>query len=962
MSELLEFKVQTFSADGLTIKVKNTSGASLDQSLAIEIYPPMYLVSAAVNAAAIESAKNQSPPGAMRLDGVVTGPEGWSIWARRESSDLTVVIVLINDQDQKTGAEFNPPIKFPAGAESIIRIPLNPESKRDNIDLLYSYTHGNPEARIDGKLELKSIPVDDPPHVTLGTDETNPTMIKAGELVKIIWHVKDGVSATLRGPLPGDNTELSLSSAPDADFKIADGSLSVRVVGLMNYLLQAEVKRPNNQPNMQVVKMLTLDTSNKKHIYLGPRQGKVLPYGVIEMDWAAWGVPQVVITAGDSTRVIKLTQQTFGGSYEGSGVMRFSASKAGTETVLIEAKPETRSKSVLVVSWQHMTKPDIAGPPLGLAVIAPKIALLTRDGLYVADVGKIDPSPALKKLMFVKKTPATATEWAALTALHSRFVCLRRPASSFDFEVAPYTLDGSPDVIPPISLHPDLRPVATHTRSVFDFVGFGGRAYVVAEAPNGRRAYSVGFDSNTRKAEYRTEPLLENLVGYRLVTFDNALYALHRESGRMFRFGLTNAGKLGPPMEAASAVRKEGEQDKSMIRDGLIVPVGRVLVVLNPTSVPSLESIAKYDLHNVLDYETRASTDPNNIPQDLIYNPQKNYWGRCGHDLDVKPRAVAAFRDGDSPRVWVVQPDGETHTLAVGSESLFSRDYVLDFPTEPLSPYLNKKRKFTIKYQGALGPIEAKYGKLGLAEISTTGPREISPLPTRGQVQFDVDIGYNEANPAPVTLRLQTARRPQSRPDVDYLLEVTFSGPDLSTATSCVRRVSGVDAPRGALLFADDEVIGSRTQHSTDGIIEVSRPARFDEHLRFVIVNASSKFRLKPNPILVGGPTYILEEAFLPINHDVPDFVLKFDGKVETQGFINVNLNFALPHGIEASSSEQRQTKLIRLTTDQAQKMQVMLVKMLMPGDAPLKLEGARQMIEPMPDRPVFVCQLDYKL
>ncbi len=961
MPALLEFTVQSFSAHELTIKVKNTGGTSLDDSFAIEIYPPMYLMSTAVKDAAVKSAKNQSPPGAMRLDGVVTCPDGWSVWARRESSDSTLVIVLINDQDQKTGAEFNPPIKFPAGAESIIRIPLNPESKRDNIDLLYSYTHGDPQNRIDGKLELKSTPIVDPPDVRLYADESNPTMIQAGELVRIRWRVKNGVSATLRGPLPGDNSELSLSSAPDADFKIAEGFLTVRVVGLMNYLLEAEVTRPNNEPNLRVVKMLTLDTSNKKHIYLGPRHGKVLPYGVIEMDWAAWGVPQVVITAGDTTRVIKLTQQTFGGSYEGYGVMRFSASKAGTETVLIEAKPETRTKSVLVVSWQHMTKPDIAGHLLGLAVLAPKIALLTMEGLFIADVGKIDPSFALKKLMFVKKTDATPLEWAAVTALDNRFVCLRRPASTFDFEVAPYTIDGSPDVIPPVTLHPDLRPVATHTRSVFDFVGFGGRAYVVAEAPSGRRAYSVGFDSNTGKAEFRTEPLLENLTGYRLVTFDDALYALNRESGRMFRFELTNAGKLGPPMEAAAAVTKQGEQDKSMIRDGLIVPMGRVLVVLNPTAVPSLDSLDKHDLHNVLGYESTTSTDANNIPQDLVYNPQKNYWARCGHDLDVKPRAVAAFRDGDSPRVWVIQPDGETYTLAVGSESLFSRDYVLNFPTEPLSPYFNKKRKFTIKYQGALGPIEEKYRKLGVAEISTTGPREISPLPTRAQPQFDVDISYNEANPAPVTLRRQLARRPQSRPDVDYLLEVTFSGPDLSTASSCWRRVSGLD-PRNALLFANEEVMGSSTQHSTAGIIEVPRPARFDEHLRFVIVNASEKFRLKPNPVLAGGPTYILAEAFFPINHDVPDFVLKFDGKVETLGSINVNFNFALPHGIETSSSKQRQTKLIRLSTDQAQNIQIMLVQTLMPGDAPLKLHGAAQPIEPMPDRPVFVCQLDYKL
>jgi hypothetical protein len=60
MPALLEFEVQTFSVDELTIKIKNTSGASLDQTLAIEIYPPMYLVSAAVNEAAINAPKNQS--------------------------------------------------------------------------------------------------------------------------------------------------------------------------------------------------------------------------------------------------------------------------------------------------------------------------------------------------------------------------------------------------------------------------------------------------------------------------------------------------------------------------------------------------------------------------------------------------------------------------------------------------------------------------------------------------------------------------------------------------------------------------------------------------------------------------------------------------------------------------------------------------------------------------------------
>src|SRR6185437_3620448 len=492
----LEFTVQSFTANELAIKVKNTSGTSLDKTLAIELYPPTSLVSAAVNDAAVKAASNETPPGAMRLDDVVNGPQGWSVWARRESSDSTPIIVLINDRDQQTGAQLSEPIKFAAGAESIIRIPLNPQTKQDNIDLTYSYAHDDPEDRIDGKLQLKSTQEKDLPVVTLTSDAKNPTMITPGDLVKITWKIPDGVSAILRGPLPGDNSELSLSSDPTADFKIAGGSLSVRVVGLMNYVLQAEVKR-EGKPNVQIVKMLTLDTANKKHIYIGPRQGKVLPFGLIEMDWAAWGVPQVIITAGDTTRVIRLTQQTFGGSFEGSGVMRVSAGKTGPETILIEAKPESRSKHVLVTSWQHMTKPEVAGQPVGLAVSAPKIALLTTDGLYIADVGKLDPSPALKKLMFVKKTADASTEWFALTTLGNRFFCLKR--NGHDTEVVAFAIDGTPETIPALTLHTDLSRIAILPRAAIDLVGFGNRIYVVADLPprggdyGGRRAYSISF-------------------------------------------------------------------------------------------------------------------------------------------------------------------------------------------------------------------------------------------------------------------------------------------------------------------------------------------------------------------------------------------------------------------------------------------------------------------------------------
>lgn len=958
LPKLLEFKVDAATANELAIKVKNISGAALDKTLAIEIYPPMSLVSAALNDAAIKAPDNEEPPGALRLDGTVTGPTGWSLWARRESSDSTMVIVLINDRRQDSGAQFTPPIAFPVDSETTIRIPLNPNANKDNVQLSYGYTHGNPQERRDGTLDLNASQGAEPPVVLLYTTHPNPTMVTPGDLVSIRWNIKDGVSATLFGPLPGDNAKVDLEARPDADFKLEGGSLTVRVVGLMNYVLQAEVKRAGKE-NLLVSRTLTLDTANNHHVYINPRQRDVLPYGLIELDWAAWGVSKVIIRAGsDTTRAIQLTQQTFGGSYEGSGVMRLSAPEKGIHGVSIDGGSGRDDKSVTIVKWKSMTEPDIAGIPLGLAMVGSKLGLLTFQGLYIAEVGKGDPQTAIKKLPFVKKTDSQPTEWIALTAVGNKFLVLKR--TSPDLQVAAYNADGTPDAIPPLSLPPDVKRLVSVGRVFFDLVGFGGRAYIAIEAPisDGRRAYSVAFNSSTNKADVRPEPLLESLPGYRLTTFDDALYALHRDSGRMFRFELTRNGTLGPALQAASAVKKINGQDTSMIRQGLIVPVGRALVVLGPTSVPSLASLEQYDLHNVLRYESSSEDEPDDVPQDLFYTPQKNYWGRCGHDLNVKAGAVAVFRDGGAPRLWVIQPNAQTDTLAVGSESLFVRDYVLDFPTKPLSPYINKRRRVTIKHATAVGPIADRYRKLGIMDVATSGPRDILGMPTRPVTQFDLDIGYNEANPATVSIRLQLARRMQSNPDVDYLLEVILSGPDLSTVTSFIRRVVAVQS---TLLLSDEEVYGSRVQHPTGNVIDVPKPARLDEVFGFMIANTSKQFRVKTDQLRF-GPTYVIDTEQFAINSEFPGFLLKFDGRVATEGVVNVDLNWALPLGIEVLGTSQPQTKLVRITNDRAKNIQVKVVTLWKPGDPPVKLEGSDKSVKPESPVPVFICQLDYKM
>lgn len=930
--QLLELTVVTFTADELKIKVKNISGASLDKRLVLELFPPAYLVHDRINEAAVEAASSERPPGAKSLAGIVSGPERWSIWVRREPSDSSLVIVFINDMDQNA-MDLPTPVSFPAGAEFTIRVPLDPGANRDHIELLYGYQHGKDERdpAFNGKLVLKQETGEWSPVVTLSTTHDSPTMVDPGDLVQVCWSIKDGVSATLRGPLPGGNSELTLSPNPTADFKISEGSVEVRVMGGMTYLLQAEVKRPNH-PNVQVVRMLWLDTPNHKYSYVYINPEKVLPHGLLEINWAAWGVKEVELdvrnnTGTHTTRTIRLTQQTKGRFFEGSGVMRVTATKTASETVDLIAPPMRKeSTSVSVVSWKQMMKPDLAGKPLGMAIATPKLAVLTTEGLFIAEIGEFDPETTLEKLTFNKTSKETPRQWLSLAAVDKRFVVLRR-TNKDDLEIAPYKVNGTVDEILPLNLPDDLRPLVAREGTTFDFVGFGGRVYVVVESASPgtlRRAFSVAFNSATKKAEYRSEPLLEQMRRFRLVTFDDALYVLNRDSGQMFRFELTKAGTLDEPRQAASAITEANGQKQSMIRQGMFVPVGRVLAVLSPSSVPTMAELQKFGLQNVLGYSSLTpSADPNKIPQDLVYNPQKNYWARCGHDLDNKPGAVAAFRPTGSRRLWLIQPDGETHTLPAGSESLFAHDYVLDVPTAALPPYLNKKKKFKITNETRMRllPLSERLRDSGLTDFSASGPAElVSSLPDgiRNSASEIFEFLYNEADPSAIQLRFLV--QPSDGAIHDYLLELTFSGPDLGTATSVFKRVA--DRGNGVLSIA--EIPGTAVQHATNTPIVIPQPKPLHEDMWLKVTNNTTFQLWKRSPTSKDRferEDHRLFNDEIKISYDTPSFLFFAHGA----GEVKVDVDFSLPPGVEISSSRERQHKLIRINTDGAGALQLEL-------------------------------------
>jgi hypothetical protein len=949
--KLIEFTAQSFTAEKLEIKVKNISGKVLDDTLAIELFVPAYLANSKVNDAAKKAATNLKPIGVAGLEGVVTGPASWSVWAKRETSDSSVVILLLNDLTQ-TGTELSTPIKLDAGAEFVIGIPLNPQANRAAVNVVYNYQHGTAnDQRGDGKLELKGDVKEDIPNVTLTTTHKTPTAVPPGDMVKIFWHIENGVSATLRGPLPGGNGELPLDK-PNTDFKMADGFIEVRVVSNMTFILQAEVKR-QGKPNIEVTRMLFLDTTNEKFTYVSPRPSRVLPYGLIEIDWAAWGAKQVDISvSGHTTRTIQLTQQTLGRFYEGSGVMRVNATKTinkvitKSESIMLQAPPaDTRTQAVEVIPWIPMDA-NIDSEPTGMAVIAPMIGVVTPRGLYVAEVGEIDTTPPQEKLEFtLKTTDIPNAMWTALTAVDQRFVGLLLILQANPVvELRPFKLDGSADEIPPVTLPDDLRPIAFGPRAVFDLVGFGGRAYFVAESPrqfgSARRAYSVGFNTSTKKADLRPEPMLDVLTGYRLVSFDDALYALNRTTGQMLRFELTKTGTLDSPRKAASAVKKGegGAKDEPMIGNGLLVPVGRLLVVMSPATVPTVASLEQYGLHNTLKY-TSSAPPASNIPQDLFYNPQKNYWGRCGHDLDVKPDWPVAYRGGESKRLWVIAPNSQIQTLAVGLEALFAPDYVTEFPTKALPPYLNKQRQFKITNSTGmhLTTLDEPLRKGGLTEFSANGLTELaSDLPENFQSgkTETVELKYHDAEPIPVTLRFQV----QTGSGIKhfYFLELTFSGPDLATATSVFKRAIIGDGNRLSIA----EIPGTLTQHKTNDPIVIPPPKRLLEGVTLRARNAST-FRIWLEvPQARRDEQWDFQNRYsgedIKINFDTPSFYFLAYGA----GELHVDVDFALPPGLEKSPGSEPQRQLLRINTD--------------------KSTGLHADIDRTPSQTSFECKLSY--
>jgi hypothetical protein len=908
---LLRLTVQKYTKDQLAIDVTNISGADLTEPFQLDLTLPEELLIEEIRDAAAE-APTKMPPRTI-VDKYVKGMEGkLTAWALPDSSDNFVTLSFVNDLDEKA-VEIKPPMVLPAGPVFTIVIPLDKDAEHISFNLLFGYEYKG--IREDGELELKG---DDPPPataVTFTTDQRSPTAIEPMTDVKIMWEIKKGVRAVLRGPLPGGNTECELSDSTTTSFKMTKGWFVIKAVSSMTFMLQAEVEGPlPDSPHVLVGRMLSLDiATTNKYGLIAARPSRVLPYGFVDLDWAAWGVLAVQIQAG-TFHDIELTDMTLSGFAQGRGVLREQPSDAGisvTASLYTKANRQEGFKkasetSYVVNSWRKMkSKGEFTGHPLGLAVVVPKLlvagpkmALLTTDGLWTANVGASDDgSVGINDLDFTLSTSDKAEAWLAVAAIGDQFVVLRLKDRNHP-QVVFYKLSGERDDIDPLDLE-----LLLGSDPVFDLVVYRERAYVVVESsvPTGRvrSAFSVKVVSSNegtntiRKAIPTNEPLLQCLPGYRLLTFDNALFALNRDTGHMLRLQVKD-DKL-EPYKAASAI---DQKSVSMVKKGLLVPFGRALVLLSPSAVPSHPSLSNFGLKNVLPSKnllTAPQLAGGAVPQDLVYSAEHNRWSRCGHGVDIND-GVVAFRGGQSPRLWAIAPDKYAYTLTGSTEDLFIPDFVPDRVSPTLPAVLDKTREIKIvtHVETRCVPLNETCRKAFLTAFSATRPVDVSPVKLTWKKTETFEVRYNEADPGTITMRF-LLQRPAGIKN-EYFLEMTISGTDLSTATTVFKRI----AEDGSIA----EVPDTRQQHSTDTGIVIN-PQPIAVGIRLKLTN-STHF----DPLIVRRPSSereFWEGETIPITTSSAALSVSAPGA----GEVSFHVDFTLPHGFQAiTPNEPQKTRL----------------------------------------------------
>jgi hypothetical protein len=283
--------------------------------------------------------------------------------------------------------------------------------------------------------------------------------------------------------------------------------------------------------------------------------------------------------------------------------------------------------------------------------------------------------------------------------------------------------------------------------------------------------------------------------------------------------------------------------------------------------------------------------------------------------------------------MWVLQPDGQMHTLTDASSRLFAPDYVDKFPPKALPPALNATKEIELRNESGwrFDNRPGFHPQFALEPFSSFALTEAAGV-DRGLViergaKKKFKITYHQGDPSAVKLRFLAYSTSFSF----CFLQVTLSGPELSQISSVFRYA--VTDQRQSLAIVD--VSGSFIQHTDGKPIVISQPKKLSERSKLVLLNGATYGFARD-----GRRAPLNSYSEIEINHETEPFTL-FPSKGDLfhrLGALRFEFNIALPHGIEISAADDVQQSLLRVDTRESKELIVQDPKMLNLGDPSLEV------------------------
>lgn len=677
-----------------TLEVRIEPGGSssvggANDPIGVEIDLPLATLSASLRSAIQHDLLDDEQPQVPQHIPLTHANGQWSVTVRETGNPLTASLFLTNNRDA-TDQTIRPEDRGLLAPDQplVMTIPLQAPTERTQLHVIYRYAtefarRDIIDPTVEGYLDVWLLPSGDAPPATvpvvaLFSDQESPTALEMGREVKISWEIQAGIQAKLLGPLSGGHNVLSLDNA--SAFPMDKGHIRVRAVGIQTYLLQALVKGGKGQPNVQVVRTLTLDVfSPDKFGMIETVPASVLPFGRVHAHWAAWGVNKVVIRVKDrSSRTLLRWSDN---PNEGQGVHPFRAGKRENLPVqltltLPDRNPIRVTDTVLVVNWYTAIE-TLPGSELtaGLAYAGNenegRLLRCAGKEVWLADVGSYDEDdnyiPRFKSL-------ATSSQhtWVCAVGRGDQFLLLGRLPTGL-LELFRLDLKGATKGSP-ISLPSVFQAFGSSQNASLQICALATRIYISATFKGELHHNEAWSMNSTGSITWREEPLLRAFSHCQLVRLGQRIYAFDHDTGQMVRFMEGESGDLGgslaPPMMAASAPM---DPEVHRCAKSKLVAADDILVLLGCGTGVS--------------------------PQDQVYNPQTNAWSTCGHGLDLNQSQIAFRGESDSPRMWATVGNS-LHTLSVGDQTLFSPDFLKGNPDHPLTePFFDGIAKFSVKNQ-----------------------------------------------------------------------------------------------------------------------------------------------------------------------------------------------------------------------------------------------------------------------